>query len=124
MTCRAYSSRAMNVSADVALIGDKRCARVQTHAHPNPAGGKRFGQLSRRGECARRGGEGEKEGIALRVDLDTVVADARLSYQAAMLGQCLRVTLGAELLVQPRRALNIGEEEGDGARREVVSHEP
>lgn len=114
----------MNVSADVALIGDKRCARVQTHAHPNPAGGKRFGQLSRRGECARRGGEGEKEGIALRVDLDTVVADARLSYQAAMLGQCLRVTLGAELLVQPRRALNIGEEEGDGARREVVSHEP
>jgi hypothetical protein len=122
MTRRADASRAMDVSADVALIGEKRCASVQTHTHLNAAGGKCFGHLSRRGECARRGGEGEKEGIALRVHLDTVVAGARLSYQAAMLGQCLRVTLGAELLEQPRRALNVGEEEGDGARREVVSH--
>ena len=59
--------------------------------------------------------EGEEEGVALRVDLDAAVASARLADDAAVLGERLRVGLGAELVQQPRRALDVGEEEGDGA---------
>ena len=71
-----------------------------------------------------RGREGEEEGVALRVDLDAALGGAGLPDHAPVLGERLRVPLGAELVQQPRRALDVGEEEGDGAGREVVSHAP
>ena len=77
---------------------------------------------SRRRERARRSRKGEEEGVALRIDLDPAVAAARLADQAPVLGERLRVRIGAELVEQPRRALNVGEEEGDGARRKSRSH--
>jgi hypothetical protein len=39
-----------------------------------------------------------------------------------VLGQRLRVRLGAELVEQLRRALDVGEHEGHGAGREIRSH--
>ncbi len=54
MTRGAYASRAMDVPADVALVSEKRCPRVQAHTYLNRAGGKRLSHLSRCGECARR----------------------------------------------------------------------
>ena len=39
-----------------------------------------------------------------------------------MLGERVRVCLCAELAQEPRRSLNVREEEGDGAGREIGSH--
>jgi hypothetical protein len=63
--------------------------------------------------------EGNEESIPLRVDLDPAVAEERISQRPAMLGQhlCIRV---AELVEQPRRALDVGEEEGDRPGRELT----
>ena len=38
------------------------------------------------------------------------------------MGECVRVGLRAELVEQPRRPFDVGEEEGDGARWELGSH--
>jgi hypothetical protein len=122
MTRRAYAGRAMDVPADVALVSEKRCPRVQTDTYLNGAGRKCLGHLSRCGECSRRGRECEEEGITLRVDFDAVIAGTGLSYQAAMLGKRFRIARGAELLEQPCRALDVGKEEGDRSGREITPH--
>ena len=76
----------------------------------------------RGGERSRRGREREEEGVTLRVDLDPALRGTGLADDAAVLGERIGVALGAERVQQPRRALDVGEEEGDGAGREVVSH--
>ena len=68
----------------------------------------------------RSGREGEEEGVALGVDLDPALDCARCPDQPPVLGQRFRVGLGAELVQEPRRALDVGEEEGDGAGREAA----
>ncbi len=70
----------------------------------------------------RRGGEGDEERVALRVHFNTVVAYAGFANEAAVLRECLRVRVGTELVEQLRRALDVGEEERDGARREIRAH--
>ena len=122
MTCRGYAGRAVDIGTDIALVSEKGCPRVQTHTYLNGAGGKRLGHLFRCGDCARRGRECEEEGIALRVDFDAVVTGASFSDQAAMPGECLRIALGAELVEQPRRTRDVGEEEGDRSGREITPH--
>ena len=47
--------------------------------------------------CCR---EGVEEGIALGVHFHTVVGGAGLADQATVLGQCLRIALGSELVQQ------------------------
>jgi len=59
--------------------------------------------------------EGEKEGVALGVDLVTAVPCGGLSQQAAVGVQCLAVALGAESSQQVSRPFDICEEEGYGA---------
>ena len=66
--------------------------------------------------------EGEEERVALGVHLDAALGGARLPDQAAVLGERLRVCLCAELVQELRRALDVREEERDGAGREVVAH--
>jgi hypothetical protein len=51
----------------------------------------------------------------LPVDLDSVVAPDGRQNGRAVLGQDFCVPLAAELVQQPRRALDVREEEGDGA---------
>jgi glucokinase len=50
----------------------------------------------------------------LRVHLDAVVRSEGLAQLVAMLGQGGGVGV-AELVQQPRRSLDVGEEEGDGS---------
>ncbi len=79
-------------------------------------------------ECRLRlcgGGEGavrlrkrDEEGIALRVDLDAAVRREGFAHEALVLGERSGVGLGAELVEQPRRALDVGEEEGDDPGRQ------
>jgi hypothetical protein len=66
--------------------------------------------------------EGDEERIPLRVDLVTSVRSERLAQQPLMFRKHLSVAL-AQLLEQPRRSLDVGEQEGDGARRQL-SHRP
>jgi hypothetical protein len=105
---------AVHVGADVALLGQERRARVQAHPHREL---ERLLRLARRGERAGGGREGDEEGIALGVDLDPVVAGEGLAQDAPVGGERFGVRLRAQLVQQPGRALDVGEEEGDGADR-------
>jgi hypothetical protein len=77
-------------------------------------------------ESGRQGGwsgrEREEEGVSLGVDLDAGVFGAGLSHDSAVVGERLVVGLVADLLEQLCRAFDVGEEEGDGAGREVGPH--
>ena len=68
--------------------------------------------------------EREEEGVALRVDLRAAARAERLAHETAVVGRDAPVGLVAELLQQPRRALDVGEDEGDGAAGELGSSAP
>jgi hypothetical protein len=50
------------------------------------------------------------------------VANERLAQGAAMLRQRIRVGIGTQLLQEPRRALDVGEDKSDGSGRKLVRH--
>ncbi len=54
----------------------------------------------------------EEEGVALRVDLDSVAHRERVADDPAMRGQNVAVVV-AELLEELRRVLDVREDEGD-----------
>ena len=112
---------AVDVGPDVALVGQQRGAGVEADADPDrsPRPGRRV-RLGRRGQRAGRGREGDEEGVALGVDLDPAVAREGVAHDAAVLGQRIGVRFGAECMEQLRRALHVGEEEGDRAGRELA----
>ncbi len=117
---RADARRANDVEAEVALVADGRLAGVQAHAHPHLGplrpGVRAESPLSRnragdRLRCAR---EGVEERVALRVDLRAALRAQVLAEEPAVLADDFAVVV-AELLEQPRRALDVGEEERDRA---------
>ena len=63
--------------------------------------------------------ERDEERVALRVDLDAAVPRERVPQHPPVLGQRLRIPLRAELVQQPRRALDVREQEGDRAGGEI-----
>ena len=75
------------------------------------------------GECGGRGREREEEGVALGIDLDPSLGGAGGADQSAMLRERFDVSVLAELAQEPRRALDISEEERDGAGRDVLAHD-
>ena len=66
-------------------------------------------------ERRSRTGEGEEEGISLRVDLHPTVVGKGRAYGRTVLGERLCVALGAELVQEGSGALDVGEDERDGA---------
>ena len=112
----------VDVRSDVALVGDVRRPGVDPHAHADRSRRKHLLCFGSSGNRGRRGGEREKERVALRIHLDTVVANERLTQGAAMLRQGICVCTGTQLLQEPRRALNVGEDEGDGSGRKLACH--
>ena len=119
---RGDACGSMDVVADVALVRQQRRARVQPGSHLNRARSERsrhrLGCDYGTGGCRER----EEEGVALRVDLDAALGSACLADRPAMLGQSFGVGIGSELVEQPRRALDVGEEERDRAGREIRAH--
>ena len=113
---------AVHIVSDVALVGDERRPGVQADANVDRAGRQRLRERGCSRESAGRRREGEEEGVALGVDLDPALGRARLPDQPTVLRERLGVRLRAERVQEPRRALDVGEEERDGAGREVVSH--
>ncbi len=91
------------------------------NAHPNANRplAERLLPLARGGQSLRGPREGDEEGIALGVDLDPPVAHERLAQHAAVVGEEVGVG-GAELVQETSRALDVGEEERDGAGREIT----
>jgi hypothetical protein len=114
--------RAVHVDADVALVGDERRPCVDPDPHANRPTGEHRGCIPSSRQCSRRGRKGDEERVPLRVDLHAALRGERLSQHAAMLPERGRVLLGAQLVQQGGRALDVREEERDGSRREITPH--
>ncbi len=68
---------AMDIAANIALVANKRCPRVDAHADADwPVARESLREVRGGGESAGRGGEREEERVSLRVDLDAAVSGA------------------------------------------------
>jgi hypothetical protein len=121
---RADSRREVHVVSDVPLVCQEGRSGVQPDAQVDAARSERVGDRLRRSHRSRCVGEREEERVPLRVDLDSAMRCGRVTNDAAMLSHGEGVGLCAKLVQELRRALHIGEEEGDGAGREIVSQSP
>jgi hypothetical protein len=114
--------RPVDVHADVPRPRQHRFARVESHPDPNvdrlrPDVGRNGALCLNRTEHRIDGPwKGNEERVALSVDLEPVPFGEGATEDAALLGQHRRV-LAAQPLEQPRRALDVGEQEGDRPAR-------
>ena len=92
-------------------------SRVQPDPHLHRTGRESLGQLGGGGKSRGRSFEGEEERVALRIDLDAVVAVTRLTYDSPVRGKCPRVTGITQFVQELRGPLDVGEEERDGPGR-------
>jgi len=60
----------------------------------------------------------------VRVHLHAPVTCEGFTQEASVLGERVGIGLRAKVMQQARRALNVGEEEGDGAGRKPLVHGP
>jgi hypothetical protein len=114
----ADACRTMDADTDVALVVRVRLCRVKPHPHAEPRLGEgplRSGGGGRGVACAL---EDDEEAVARRVDLDPAVSGARPADGAPVVA-AKPGELGTELAHELRRALDVGEQEGDGAGRKV-----
>src|SRR5439155_26227056 len=111
--------RSVHVEAHIPLVRHERLAGVEAYADADRAAVERPLAFGGGRESVFRARKSDEEGVALGVDLDAAVAGEGLPEDAPVLRQ--RVGVGvAELVQQACRALDVGEEEGDGAGRELA----
>ena len=119
---RRDARRAVDVGADVALVGDVRRSGVDAHADADG----RCGQtpLGGLGGCQRssRRREGNEERVPLCIHLHPTLARKCRAHDPAVILQRVGIALGAELGQEPRRALDVGEEKRDGSGRKLPAH--
>jgi hypothetical protein len=116
------------VHVDPVVVVAAQDARAGVHAHPDAdpgVGGPRgFGQRelggSSRGDRRSRIREHHQERVAFRSSFDAVVVAERGTQQAVVLFENGRELGLSQLLDEPRRALHVREQEGDGAGRELA----
>ena len=111
----------VHVEADVSLLGQPRLARVQPHPHADRPIGQAALAVRGSGDRVRRAGERDEERVTLRVDLDALVVRTRRADDPPMLVQRLPVPV-AELVQQPRRALDVREQQRHHSAREIAWH--
>ena len=121
VSCAHDARGAVHVDADVPLVGDGRLPGVQADPDRHRAALQRL--LNVRG-C--RGGigrsrEGDEEGVALCVDLDTPMGSDHLPHDLAVCDEHVCVPI-AELMQEPGRPLDVREHERHGSAREVARH--
>ena len=121
---RCDPGSAMDVDADVALVGEERRPRVQTDAHTHRAGRECLGQLGGGSEGSGRRRERDEERVALGIDLHSIVTGTCLADDLPVCGECLGIGLCSQLVQELRRPLDVGEEEGDSAGRKLLMHGP
>ena len=90
----------MDVDPDVPFFREQRRTGVHPHTHLDRAVPQRLRQVACSSKGAGRSWERSKEGVPLRVHLDAVMAEKRLSNRATVRGERLRVGLRAELMQQ------------------------
>jgi hypothetical protein len=89
---------AVDVHADVSLVGEVGSAGVHAHAHADRSGGERGLRRSRCLQGGRRRVEGEEKGVALRVHFHATTLRAGVTDPLTVLVQGRRVALGTELV--------------------------
>ncbi len=120
---RGDPGRPMDVEPDILVASQSSLARVHPHPDPNgPVARPRvFAQLPLggcgRGHRIRGRDEDGEERVAFRSDVDASVIADGFPEDVVVLLQNLRPSL-AEGPGQVRRALDVGEQERDGPRRE------
>ena len=125
MPGRGDPGSAVDAEAHVALPGGGGLAGVDAHPDPQLRALRPFvlGETPLCLDGCRhrflRPPKGDEERISLCVDLVPELRCKRVAQDPLMLLQRLAVAL-AQLLQQPSRALDVGEQEGDGADRELV----
>ena len=102
---------AVDVVANVSLVGDERRAGMHAHPQPDPVGSSPARPSPRRPRAPPAPSESDEERVALRVDLDAAVCCERFAPAYAMLGQSLRVALRAEVVQELCRAFDVREQE-------------
>ena len=122
MACGCDTGGEVHLLPDVSLVAQARLSGVQADTQVDRAGSERTRHLGSSRECSWSGWEGEEERVSLRIDLDPAVRRAGRTHHPPVLGERLVVCLVPDLLEELRRSLHVGEEEGDGAGRKVVSH--
>ena len=121
--CGADARRADDVEPEIALIADRGLAGVQTHPHAHRLllGPRVIGEgalsSDRAGDGVPRPRERVEEGVPLCVDLCAALVAEMLPQKQAMVADDIAVGV-PELLEEPRRALDIGEEKRHRAARE------
>jgi len=112
---------AVDVDPDVAFRGQVRLARMEPHPDLDRAAGQRPLGVYGRPDGVGGPSEGDEEGIALGIDLDPAVSGDGPADDPTMLRQSLVVGV-AEIAQQPRRTLDVGEQEGDHTGRQQADH--
>jgi hypothetical protein len=114
VTGRRDARGPVDVEADVVVIRDARLPGVDADPHTHRPAYQRA--LSVRGRRDRVGGAGEggEDGVALGPELDAAVTGERVAKRLAVLAEELCIAL-AHLFEQPRRPLDVGEEQRDRA---------
>ena len=116
-----FATRARDAAAARAIGRVERAVeRLGRRSPPSPRLLALAGTLDRLG----RRWERKKERVPLRVDLHPAARRERLSQHPPVLGERLLVRLRAQIVQQARGTLDVGEEQGDGAGRKLVRHEP
>ncbi len=113
--------RPVHIDPGVALVGLKRFPRVQPHPDAHRAAGKRELPVGGGGNSIGGTPKRHEERIALRIDLHPLVLLPGLPQHTAVLGKHLGVRV-AQFPDQPRRPLDVREEERHRPGRELGPH--
>ena len=115
--CAHDPSRLVHVRPDVLGRIEHRLARMHTDPDPHRPVGKRRHRLRHRRYRFRRRRERVEQAVARVINLVARVRTERLPQSAAVVGQRLLISLGAELVQQRRRTLDVREHERHCSRR-------
>jgi hypothetical protein len=119
----------VHVEPGVVAVGDHGFSGMKAHADLD-RGAVRPRKRRQRALPGYRGGSGslrarehDEEGVALGVDLDTALGRECGTKKAPVLVPQQRLTI-ADLLRQPCRSLDLGEQEGERAAGEILASGP
>jgi hypothetical protein len=112
VSCGANSRRADDVDSHIPLLTELSLTGVDADSDAKWL----WRVLDRlgRGEGIRSSCERTEERITLRIDLHAVVVDEGFAHRAPVISDEGRITM-AKLSEQTSRALDVGEQEGDGS---------
>jgi hypothetical protein len=120
MTGSGDPGRSVHVHAEVGVVPDKRCTRVDSNPDADRTLGEAFLRRTGRFDRVRRGGECDEEPITRCIHLHTAVSAECFAKNPAMVLDHVAVGAVAELLEQPRRAFDVAEQERDRPGRKLA----